>query len=803
MSDKMSGMKLRYDGPADGWKQGLPLGNGRLGAVAHGGHERETWCVTEITYWSGQSEPSPTPSRGRADLDAMRERFFAGDYAGGEEMASRLLQAEKGNFGTNLPLCDVRLSFGAGADAAGGAAGAGGSQTDAVGGTAGGDAAAAQGAGFARELCLEEALYRAGGEAGGIRRELLASHPDGVLAARLWRDEAGGVSFALRLEGRTDRFAVASPAAGALAFESRATETMHSDGACGVRARGAVRVVATGGAVAADGDAIVVRGADEAHVYFAVETDYRQDGDGWARAAEDRAARAAAKGYAAIRAAHIADYRALYARVAADFGDSGASALPLDARMKRLREGGDDPQLFALFFQYGRYLTIAGSRADSALPMHLQGIWNDGEANRMAWSCDYHLDVNTEMNYYPTEAVNLAESHLPLLRYVERLAEAGRETARAYYGCEGWTAHVFSNAWGFTAPGWHYSWGLNVTGGLWIANQLREHYAYGLDERFLRETAYPVLREAARFFLDYMTVHPDCGWLVTGPSNSPENSFYAAGDESRAYALSMGPTMDQSLVRDLFAFCLEAGERLGADEALRERLRAAADLLPPLAIGANGRLREWLADYGEAQPDHRHLSHLYGLYPGAQITPSGTPELSEAARRTLVARMRGEGLEDVEFTLALFAANFARLHDGDRAYDQLGYLIGELCFDNLLTYSKAGIAGAETNIFVADGNFGGTSAIAEMLLQSHAGELRLLPALPARWGTGRVTGLRARGNAEVDLAWRDGELVEATVRACSPLRTTVRLGGTAIPLALEAGGSLRLDRASFAAGEPA
>ncbi|NBD24265.1 glycoside hydrolase family 95 protein [Paenibacillus glycinis] len=780
----MSGMKLTFNGPADGWKQGLPLGNGRLGAVAHGGAAGETWCVTEATYWSGRAEPPATPSRGKADVAAMRELFYAGDYAAGEEMASRLLQAEKGNFGTNLSLCDVVLSFGGGAPSE--------------------DA----GAGLVRGLNLEEAIYRAdfaSPASPGISRELLASHPDNVLAARLWSgaDSAGGVTFALRLEGRTDRFEAEVSGEGALAFTSQATETMHSDGTCGVLARGAVKIVARGGTVAAADGAIVVDDADEAYVYFAVETDYLQPDGSWAQAAAGRAEAAAAKGYAAIRAAHIADYRALYARVEADFGDSGASALPLGERTRRLREGHDDPQLFALFFQYGRYLTIAGSRADSVLPMHLQGIWNDGEANRMAWSCDYHLDVNTEMNYYPTEAANLAECHAPLMRYVERLAEAGRATAQAYYGSVGWVAHVFSNAWGFTSPGWHYSWGLNVTGGLWIANQLRLHYEYGLDERFLRDTAYPVLKEAARFYLDYMTVHPEYGWLVTGPSNSPENSFYTEGGAERSYTLSMGPTMDQSLVRDLFEFCASASERLGADEALRERLREAIALLPPLRVGANGGLQEWLMDYGEAQPDHRHLSHLYALYPGNQITPQGTPELSEAARKTLTSRMRDEGLEDVEFTLALFAANFARLHDGGRAYDQLSYLIGELCFDNLLTYSKAGIAGAETNIFVADGNFGGAAAIAEMILQSHAGEIHLLPALPEQWRTGRMTGLRAKGNAQVDLVWRDGELAEAAIHAFAPLRTVVRYGGQALPVALETGGSRRFDRAAFLAGEQA
>lgn len=764
-------MKLRYDKPATGWAQGLPIGNGSLGAVAISGPRTETWTVTETTYWSGRKERAPSRSEGKRSLALMRERFFAGDYEGGERLVSELLQPDKGNFGTNLPMCDVRLSFDH------------------------------DGERFVRELDLEEAVVRASYEANGRRyaRETFASHPNGVIVSRIRATGGAGVSFALAIEGRTETFDVVAAGGDALAFAGQATESVHSDGTCGVFARGYLRVVASGGTVRAEAGRLLVADADEACILLAAATDYGRDGDGWREEAAHRVAEAAELGFDRLRAAHAVDYRRLYARVSLELGGSGAdkSGESLDRRQAALRDGRDayaaDPELFALFYQYGRYLTIAGSREDSRLPMHLQGIWNDGEANRMAWSCDFHLDVNTEMNYYPVETANLAESHKPLLAFAARLADAGREAARDFYGCDGWVAHVFTNAWGFSAPGWHYSWGLNVTGGLWLAMQLIEHYEFGLDDAYLRDAAYPVLKSAAAFFLDYMTIDPNTGYLVTGPSNSPENSFYPAATPETSRTMSMGATMDISLVRRLFSFCAFASGKLGDGDGFRERLAEALAKLPPLAIGRQGQLQEWLTDYAEAQPDHRHLSHLYGLYPGLEIDPAHTPELAKAAETTLDNRQRASGLEDVEFTLALFAAGRARLGDGDEACKQLAYLIGELCFDNLLTFSKPGIAGAETYIFVADGNFGGAAAIGEMLLQSREDEIRLLPALPSSWPTGRFEGLRARGNAEVSARWEDGRLVEASVRASSPLRTSLRYGGRSVAIRLSAGERMTFD----------
>ncbi|SFE61865.1 alpha-L-fucosidase 2 [Paenibacillus algorifonticola] len=761
----MSQAKLWYNGPGEDWKQGLPIGNGRIGAVIYGGSEQETWCMTELTYWSGKKERIAGNGGGKAGLKRMREAFYKGDYNEGDRLAKEQLQPKKQNFGTNLSVCDMVLRFG--------------HQSEDV----------------IRELDMELATaamsYSSAGHA--FTREAFATNVDGIVAARFAGEQAGSVSFALRVTGRSGSFAAVVAGDDTIAFHGQATEDMHSDGTCGVLCRGLVKLVVRSGSVQSKADELVVTDADEAYLYFAMHTDYGQADENWKARSGEQLTAAIAKGYDQLKAEHVADYRSLYARVSLDLGASEAAALPTDERMRRLQqEGQDDPELISLFFQYGRYLTIAGSRANSPLPLHLQGVWNDGEANRMAWSCDYHLDINTQMNYYPTEIVNLAECHVPLMDYIERLADAGKLAAQDFYGCEGWVAHVFSNAWGFTAPGWETGWGLNVTGGLWIAMHLKEHYEYGLDRAFLTEQAYPVLKEAAAFFLDYMAVHPANGWLVTGPSNSPENSFYPLDREQGPQQLSMGSTMDQVLVRDLFAFCLDAAKLLGTDLELQAKLEHAISLLPPLKIGSRGQLQEWLEDYEEAQPEHRHLAHLFALYPSNQITPRDTPELSAAARQTLLGRMTDE-LEDIEFTAVLFATGFSRLYDGDRALWHINHLIGELCFDNLLTYSKAGVGGADTNIFIADGNYGGTAAVADTLLHSHAGDIHLLPALPSAWRSGSFKGLRAKGNIEVDAVWDNNRLTEATLYARASGPAVVRFGELAVKVELEEGQAYRLD----------
>ena len=731
-TDSCGTTELWYAQPAKVWMESLPIGNGRLGAMTYGGIEEEKLALNESTMWSGQYNENQNKPFGREKMNQLRKLFFEGKLSEGNRIAGDNLHGNQTSFGTHLPIGDLKMQF---------------------------IYPEGKVTGYRRSLSLDEAISSVSFNSGGVnyKREYFATNPDNVLVLRLTADKQKSITMNMGLD--LMRQADLSVEDNQLVFTGKVDFPLHGPG--GVCFEGRIAVLADNGEVKMEQSGVGIKEADAVTLIVDVRTDYKSPD--YKTLCADGVKKAAAKSYDELKQAHIKDYNTLYNRVSIHFGQDANRALPTDVRWKQVKEGKTDTGLDALFFQYGRYLTIASSRENSPLPIALQGFFNDNKACNMGWTNDYHLDINTEQNYWAANVGNLAECNAPLFTYIKDLAHHGAKTAEVVYGCKGWTAHTTANVWGYTPASSTIIWGLFPMAGSWIASHLWTQYEFTQDKQYLAETAYPLLKGNAQFILDFLAKDPKSGYLMTGPSISPENWFRTVGGEEMV--ASMMPACDRELAYEILSNCVQASEILNTDREFADSLRTAIAQLPPIQLRANGAIREWFEDFEEAHPNHRHTSHLLALYPFSQITLEKTPELAEAARKTIENRLSAENWEDTEWSRANMICMYARLKDAQEAYKSVQLLQGKLSRENLMTVSPGGIAGAEGDIYSFDGNPAGTAGMAEMLIQNHEGYVEFLPCLPIEWKDGGFKGLCLKGGAEATAEWTNAVINKASLKA--------------------------------------